>query len=289
MSTERNTSQKTFGELKRGDEIYLFCGGRTQQRMQVVNIIRDGNRVYLKIKPTHINRYTTVCFVEYAPVEVCCRSHLVERATRYEPQVLSVIQPGMPSMTLQEIRLLIKANFGSAHPQSVSQACLQLTDQGQLIQRARHGYATFRRPLPQVINLPVVELQGTKSARAGWVVQFGKRLMVQWVDGIKSLSDEALLEPLVDNPVLLRQVQIAQTFAAGETPDGFIPVPAQLVVELSRQKQAGQLQQETLLEISKALNIAEGWHWRLRNQILDYLDLYYPGWQRGVVAWQLSA
>lgn len=288
---ELNTHQKTFGELKRGDEIYLFCGGRVQQRMQVANITREGNRVYLKLKPPHINRYSTVCFVDYAPVEVFSHSYHEDLAVRYQQQVLAVLPPGVPCQTLQSIRLLIRERFGTAHAQGIRLCCERMAKEGKLVQKVSYKHAAFRQPLPQTPNLPVVELFGTKSQRAGWIVErvttrSVTRPLVQWVDGTRSLSDEALLEPVAGNYFLQQQIRIAQVFAAGGVPEGFVAIPVHLIAELAQQVRLGQMQQPTILAIGEVLGLEHCW--QSRNQILDYLDLYYPGWRRGVVGWQLS-
>lgn len=281
---------KCASELRRGDEIDAYSGGKTLKRCSVTRVRNESDRTHLTLKPP-IGRTLALTFVSSTVVEVYGTTRQQERAIALAPVILDLL-PELSSWSLAGIKTAYKERHGGSGQSAVALACELLTQSGQLIRRDRSGKPAYRRPLPMQHGLLVVELPGTKSERYGWIV--GSQIMqsrvrvplIRWVDGSQSVAPEERLEPLGGGHPAIEKIRIAQAVARGERPEGFVELSCYLCQKIAREVKEGRIDGGTLLAIADEW----GWDtepyqsqpWRMRNAILDRLELYHPSWKRGI-------
>ncbi|MBE9178736.1 hypothetical protein IQ268_09205 [Oculatella sp. LEGE 06141] len=299
--------RKPYKNLRLHDEFNSYFD-RRYQRCQVAATPKvEGDRVTVLLRP--ISRkpgknLVKATFAAEAIAEVY-RDRTPppkEADRRYEEIVLSILQPGMGLRSTRDIQDLARRQHGNLIKSRLQAVCNTLVRRGVLIKKNR-GCCMYRLPLPQVKGLPVVENQGTRSERLGWVVEFKlvrsigqTHPVVQWVDGGHSFSSDVLLEPAEDRAAL-------QRIEAAKRGEQLIPasiahlkpiiIPVDLLQALYQPDSLkSRVNNQVLLEVAELIGIPGAVRGCLtspeRHQVLDYLDFYYPKWRDGVANYSLS-
>jgi hypothetical protein len=217
---------------------------------------------------------------------------LKERETRpeyYRRMILRFLSPGSTPKSVREILDLIQSvTLSPVSREGVYTTAKALADEGLLVRRQRGHIDIFRGRLELKPGLAVVENPNTQSQRFGWVektamVQGREFPVVRFLNGVRAISSDDLLD-VVREPEMLKQIEMAQAIARGETPIDFVPIPWYLFDGLITQKRGrSRVNAVRLMEIAQHIGIA-GEKQRqlndlLRNRTISYLDLYYPGWR----------
>lgn len=291
------TVAKPYAELRLGDEINAFCG-RLFIRCRVIKKLVEGNFVRLTLtRPTrnfakdhHQQRFVGTAlaqvYVERTPTEQ-------EAIAQHQSWLLAVIEPGQV-YTLLQLSDAIADRYGKRVGKvALSKAGRQLCRQGRLFAGKQTGTTlTFRAALPREANYPVVEFAGKESERLGWVVEWrwfhptqSLQPVVCYLNGFEGFSNEERLTPATAKQQ--QRIEVARLRAAGQPIEGVVELSEWLLLELRESWSDRPARDAVLVRIAQALGLLplertdfpKGRKDQIWNQILDYLETYYPGWQ----------
>lgn len=298
---------KSAPELRVNDEFDAFHDKRFKRCRLMRHPVIEGDRVRLFLAPAsqpRRNQIRPVIFSLQAKFELYSEPYRRasqsrdEKLDRVMGEILETIRPSDGYLSAREIqdRLnLSRGKLGGYHKQIVLNACHELARREVLKKGQRAHSLTFALPLSDEINLPVSELAGKKTGRVGWIVAWkevrgGARMPVcRWLEPgyYATLTNPDFLAPL-KNPFQLKQIEIArQKLEQGFRPDPALPESLLLdLYETFRASGSRPIKgnHPALLEIAEILGIesTRGFlDYERRNQAMNYLNLYYPNWQKG--------
>lgn len=207
---ERHSRSKLYRELEIGDEINAFCGGR-YKRCRVTGLEDQGDIVRLKLEPITKATKKDPSILTFKASATCEQFDPdSEPSERHSEMVMGAIAPGQ-LMTPSELSDLLLSKGLALPTNQITKICKQLVSLNLLKERRIKNRLHYRRSLPKIEGLAVVELAGTRSERLGWIVEWkifcgGLEPLVRWIDGSgTSFSTDHRLDPAKGEQ--LKQIQ----------------------------------------------------------------------------------
>lgn len=158
-----------------------------------------------------------------------------------------------------------------------------------VVMRRIYGATAYRLPLNLKVGTFVVEMQGKRSQRTGWVEDFTEKVypIVRWKDLSRSISSDDLLDYL-DNFLQRQEIKVIHDLYTGQFPVDFKPIPYWMFEGLVYWRKSGDIKSINclqLLEIAKHLGYAAPSACGIRSggeayrKTVNYLSKWYPQWK----------
>lgn len=306
------TVERKASCLKQGDEIYVYHD--CKQKRCFITARPESNAVSVSFtvcpvrsvvhRPKRLSRPIRFSLETKIPVYVE-RTPKFTQMSLAKQAVLDALQVGDPPLSVSQIQ----ARIHDESPASkftktvIKSACEDLKMRGMLSFRiSSRRSPLYRLLIPEdVTGLFVVEHPGTKSAQYGWIDDWvntrgnGKLPVVQFQGGLKRLSRDDILEPIdVNDPniaAIVKRLRIHHQLANGIRPEGYVDLPPHLLYGLQSTREDKTDVYRELIEIAGygGVSIKFGVHPnRAPSLAQNWMDTYYPGWNRGKLAFPLT-
>ncbi len=290
---KEDTITTALSDLRRNDEFEAFVG-RKWKRVRVLRVDGCSVRVQLLRTKDQFN----LRFEPITQIEV-----FVERTPKrdedniYCEACLKALSDGQ-LRSIAEIGDLVRSSGLKGPKMRIANALQRLARGGALIRKRKPGAGSalaYRLPLSSQIGLPVVEFLGSPNQKLGWVVRWQfmqatgrEHPVVRFEDGSERACPEDFIDPAPREFEFA--IGLAKRRAEGGRITPPIAVPELIIWELAsawRGNSNRKLRNENMLHIAKLIGVIDQPALDFRgarnkqawNKTIDYLNLWYPGWQ----------